>query len=334
MPDESHTPRLKALSPSPSASAEPVDGRPSRPSVAPNWEDEPPTLTGIQAASATPPNPSSPDRPLLRVLVGLNAGQVFTIDRDETVIGRGRDVNVRIDDPAISRKHARILRNKGGRHILEDLGSANGVYVNGRRIERADLADGDRLQVGPTLVLRFSFIAADEEALARKLYEGSTRDGLTLAYNRKYAAERLVAEVAYAHRHGTSLSLVLFDLDHFKRVNDSVGHQAGDAVLRVVAAQVQKSIRTEDVLARYGGEEFVVLVRGIEHRSVLVLADRIRMAVDRLSIPWESRTLKVTVSVGVASLAECGPKATMEALVALADERLYQAKAGGRNRVR
>ncbi len=307
---------------------------PPRPST-PDWDgDDIPTRTDIQIGGAAPSAPSSPDRAMLRVLAGLNAGQVFTIQRDETVMGRGRDADLRIDDPGISRKHARILRAAGGRHILEDLGSANGILVNGRRIERADLADGDRVQLGPSLVLRFGLVAADEEALARKLYEGSTRDALTLAYNRKYAGERLASEVAYAQRHGTPLSLLMFDLDHFKNVNDSAGHLAGDAVLRVVAAQVQRTIRTEDVLARYGGEEFVVLVRGIEHKSVFILADRIRVGVERLTIPWESRTLKVTVSIGVASLAECAPKATVEALVALADERLYRAKAGGRNRVR
>jgi diguanylate cyclase (GGDEF)-like protein len=103
--------------------------------------------------------------------------------------------------------------------------------------------------------------------------------------------------------------------------------------LRVVAAQVQKAIRAEDVLARYGGEEFVALVRGIEHKNAQVMGNRIRLWVERLEIPWESRMIRVTVSVGVASLSECGPKALPEALVALADERLYAAKAGGRNRV-
>ena len=308
--------------------------RPSRPSMVPDWSDDDcPTQRGMQVAAVAPSLPAPPDRPLLTILVGLNAGQVFTLDRDETCIGRGRDADVRIDYIGISRRHARIVRTEGRGYILEDLGSTNGIFVNGRRVERVDLANGDRVQVGPALVLRFGLIAADEEALARKLYEGSTRDALTQLYNRKYAGERLATEVAYAHRHGTLLSLVLFDLDHFKRVNDSFGHMAGDVVLRVVAAQVQKAIRTEDVFARYGGEEFVVLVRGIEHKSAGVLANRIRSCVERLSIPWESGTIKTTVSVGVASLSECGPKATVEALVALADGRLYEAKAGGRNRV-
>jgi two-component system cell cycle response regulator len=179
-----------------------------------------------------------------------------------------------------------------------------------------------------------SFIAADEEALARKLYEGSTRDAMTGLDNRKYAAERLAAEVAYAHRHDTLLSPALFDIDHFKRVNGGFGHPAGDAVLRVTAAQVRKAVRTEDVVARYGGEEFAVLVRGIEHRRVGALADRIRGCVERLAIPWESESFRVTVSVEAASLSECGAKAKMESLVALADERLYRARGARRNCVR
>jgi two-component system cell cycle response regulator len=311
-----------------------MDGPPSQPSVIPDWfDDDRPTQRDAHVAVAAPVVASSPDRPLLTVLAGLNEGQVFTLDRAETIIGRGRDAHVGIDDAGISRRHARIVRTDGRRYTLEDLGSTNGVFVNGRRVARAELAGGDRVQVGSTLVLRFGFTSADEEALAHKLFEGSTRDGLTGLYNRKYAGERLEAEVAYAHRHGTLFSLVLLDLDHFKRINDTFGHPAGDGVLRVVAAQVRKAIRTEDVLARYGGEEFVVLARGIEHTKAGVLAERIRRGVERLSMPWRSRTIRTTVSVGAVSLSECGPKATVEALMALADERLYQAKASGRNRV-
>jgi diguanylate cyclase (GGDEF)-like protein len=101
----------------------------------------------------------------------------------------------------------------------------------------------------------------------------------------------------------------------------------------VGGGQAEKSIRCEDVLARYGGEEFVVLVRGVDYKGVRALAERVRRNVERLSIPWESRAIKTTVSVGVAALSQCDPQATGEALVALADKRLYEAKAGGRNRV-
>jgi diguanylate cyclase (GGDEF)-like protein len=319
------------VAPSARPPVEPSRPAPSPGSNPPEWYEDPPTIR-TQVAVPALVAPPTEGRASLTVLAGLNAGQVFTLDRDETIVGRGRDVAVRIDDTGISRKHARIRRTEG-RYVFEDLGSTNGVFVNGRRVERIDLANGDRVQVGPSLVLRFALIAADEEALARRLYESSTRDGLTQLYNRKYASERLSAEVAYAARHGTLLAVIMLDIDHFKSVNDSFGHQAGDGVLRVVAAQTQKTIRAEDVLARYGGEEFLVLVRGIEHKNVVILADRMRLAVERLSIPWESRTLKITISLGVASAAECGPLPTPDALVALADSRLYRAKAGGRNRV-
>ena len=300
------------------------------PRAADEYEDESPTQRGTHEAASTA-KATSANRPLLTVLVGLNAGQVFALDRDETFIGRGRDADVVLDDMNVSRRHARIVRTEDGRYFLEDLRSANGIFLGGRRVERVELHDGDRVQISAAFILRFGLIAADEEALARKLYESSTRDALTGLYNRKYAGERLAAEVAFALRHQTSFSVALFDLDHFKRVNDTHGHQAGDGVLRVVAAQVQRVIRGEDVLARYGGEEFIMLIRGIAPKGVGVMAERVRGSVERLSIPWESHVLRATVSVGVAFLGECGPKGTPEALVALADARLYKAKEGGRN---
>lgn len=337
MSNDSHAtlkfPKVRPIGAPPSQApdrAEPPASRSSTPGVEPDfYEEDIVTQRGLQVAFTTS---SRPDRAMLTVLTGLNLGQVFTVDQAEVSIGRGRDAQVRIEDVGISRKHARILHREG-EYILQDLGSSNGVFVNGRRVESVRLSDGDRVQVGPTVVLRFGLLSADEEAVARQLYEGSTRDGLTRLYNRRYAAERLAMEVAYAHRHSTAFSVILFDLDYFKRVNDTYGHLAGDVVLRIVGAQVQKTIRTEDVLARYGGEEFIVLVRGVEHKNACVLAERIRKSVEQLAIPWESRTLKVTVSIGVVSLSECKPKGTVDSMLALADERLYSAKAGGRNRV-
>jgi diguanylate cyclase (GGDEF)-like protein len=104
-------------------------------------------------------------------------------------------------------------------------------------------------------------------------------------------------------------------------------------VLRAVCGEVQRQTRSEDVFARYGGEEFVVLVRGIEHKSVAVFAERLRRSVELLAIPWDPDALRVTVSLGAASLHECDRQAAADALVLLADERLYRSKAEGRNRV-
>jgi diguanylate cyclase (GGDEF)-like protein len=289
-----------------------------------------PTETAIAAHPAVVQR----DRAILTVLMGLNAGQVFTLDTDEITIGRGREAHIRVEDVGISRAHSRIVRTMEGKFVVEDLGSTNGTFVSGKRIERAELHTGDRLQVGPNVVLRFAILDEAEEKLAHQLYEASTKDGLTKVYNRKYFVERMAAEVAYSHRHKAPLSLILFDLDHFKRVNDTHGHLAGDVVLRLVAAQVQKTIRTEDVLARYGGEEFVILVRGVAHVNSARFAERVRKAVERLTIPWESDQIKATISIGVSSLSEIPPEeGTGDALLHLADSRLYGAKASGRNRV-
>jgi diguanylate cyclase (GGDEF)-like protein len=221
-----------------------------------------------------------------------------------------------------------------GKFVVEDLGSTNGTFVQGRRIDRSDLHTGDRLQIGPNVVLRFAILDEAEEKLAHQLYEASTKDALTKVYNRKYLLERMAAEEAYSHRHKSPLSVILFDLDHFKKVNDTHGHLAGDVTLRLVAAQVQRTIRTEDVLARYGGEEFVILVRGVAHANSARFAERVRKAVERLTIPWENVQLRATISVGVSSLAELPEGGqTGDALLHLADGRLYEAKAGGRNRV-
>jgi two-component system cell cycle response regulator len=318
--------------PSTGRASQPDAARSSAPLPSADWADE--NVDTARTTELTAPivvEPSHPDRALLTILAGLNAGQVFPITTSEVQIGRSRDADVRIEDVGISRQHARIVHAADGRYILEDLRSTNGLFVNGNRVDRVELGDGDRVQIGPTVVLRFAIIDAAEEELARQLYESSTRDSLTKTFNRKYLGERLTSEVAYALRHKTRLSVVLFDIDHFKHVNDSHGHMAGDVVLRVVAAQVQRMIRAEDVLARYGGEEFMVLVRGIEHENVAVFAERIRKAIERLAIPWEKATIRAAISLGVASLDECNEKRGEE-LVLLADERLYRAKSQGRNR--
>ncbi len=301
--------------------------------MVPEWfEDDRPTQQHAHLDLPEVLDRSAQNRPMLTVMAGIDEGQVFTLDRSETLIGRGRDVHVGMSDAGVSRRHARIVRIEGPRFVLEDLGSKNGVFVNGKKVAIAELSAGDRFQIGPTLVLRFGLASVDEEALAHKLYDGSTRDGLTRLFNRKYADERLVVEVAYARRHKADFSLVLFDLDHFKAVNDTFGHPAGDGVLRVVSALVQKALRVEDLLARYGGEEFVVLARGLDPGGANKLANRLRTGVERLSIPFELHIIKPTVSAGVASLSECA-EPSVPALVALADERLYEAKSTGRNRV-
>jgi diguanylate cyclase (GGDEF)-like protein len=272
------------------------------------------------------------NRPILTLLTGVNAGQIFSIERMQTVVGRAREAWVRIDAVGISRKHARITRTGPAELTIEDLGSTNGVYLNGAKIDKAPMSPGDQVQIGSDAVLRFSMVDGAQEDLARQLFESSTRDALTGAYNRNYFMGRLDAEVAFAERHKVRLALLLFDLDHFKKVNDTYGHAAGDAVLRSVGGFVEDLLRVEDVFARYGGEEFAVLVRGISIENVAKLGERIRKTVADARVPWELGELEFTISIGTALLEE-RPSDGAKGLIAMADSRLYRAKEAGRNRV-
>jgi diguanylate cyclase (GGDEF)-like protein len=320
-----------------SSSSEPAPRSSQRPSLV-EWEDEEAstrtTETSIPVVPAVSVAPRAP-KAVLTVVSGPSMGRVFSVVAGgETVIGRGREADVRIDDAGASRAHARVTATAEGRYILEDLGSTNGTFVDARKVDRCELRSGDRVYVGPNVVLSFAIVDAQAERVAHQLYESSVRDPLTRAHNRRYLVERLASETAYAKRHETHLALLLIDLDHFKRVNDTHGHLAGDDVLRDVSALVQRMIRVEDVFARFGGEEFVVLVRGIEHANVGRFAERLRIAVERLEVASGSETLHVTASVGYASMSELtGEDRDAESLLRLADERMYRAKTGGRNRV-
>jgi two-component system cell cycle response regulator len=302
------------------------------------WADEESSTRLTDATIALPPATGSKQRTraLLTVISGPSAGRAYSVRDVETVIGRGKEAHVRLDDGGTSRLHARIRTLEEGRYRLEDLGSTNGTFVANRRIDKpVDLASGDRVHIGPNVILSFAILDAQAEVMAHQLYESAVRDALTKAHNRRYLIERLTSEIAYARRHMTRLALILFDIDYFKRVNDTYGHLAGDDVLREVSALVSRLIRTEDVFARFGGEEFVVLARGIEHANAGRFSERLRASVERLEIPSEGAVMRVTISVGYASIDEIADtERTAEALMRLADERLYQAKSGGRNRVR
>ena len=268
----------------------------------------------------------------LTILTGPDPGAVYKLEVPNTVIGRSDDVTITIVDRGLSRRHAQVVRLPDG-FLLEDLGSTNGTFYNGERISEArTLENGCRIQIGENTVLRFSLQDELEQEAAQKMYEMTVRDPLTRLHNRRYLDERLRTEFAYAARHKTTLSVLVIDVDYFKRVNDTVGHQAGDAVLRSLAASLRRMVRIEDLLARYGGEEFVVAARGIDEQSAGVFAERIRGSVELLEIPWEDSRLRITVSVGLAHMGARRYPAS-EALVAAADGALYRAKKNGRNRV-
>jgi two-component system, cell cycle response regulator len=269
---------------------------------------------------------------IVTVLTGPNPGQVFELDSPTAVIGRSREAAIHITDVGLSRRHAQIVRRSDGFYI-EDLGSTNGTFYNGERLSGPHkLEDGSRIQIGENTVLRFALQDQLEQEAARQMYEMTVRDPLTRLHNRRYLDERIQSEFAYAIRHDAALTVLIIDVDHFKNVNDTMGHPAGDAVLRALGAGLQRMVRAEDILARFGGEEFVVVARGIDESGSAIFAERIRRNIESMTIPWSETRLKITVSIG---LAHMGSRRYMtpEGLLAAADGALYQAKRGGRNRI-
>jgi diguanylate cyclase (GGDEF)-like protein len=272
--------------------------------------------------------------PTLLVIGGAHSGHVFRLEKARTTLGRAKGSDICLADLGVSRLHCVVDQTAQG-CFVEDQGSRNGTIVNGKPVYgRVPLAPGDRIGVGPDAVLQYDVFDDAQQDLAKRLYENATRDQLTKAYNRLHFGERLVAEMSYAVRHREPLGLVLFDIDHFKRVNDTLGHLAGDDVLRTVSGLASATLRSEDLFARYGGEEFVVLARGRTKVETQQLAERLRVAMEGHAFRVAGTLLRVTVSLGIAELGEVsGPDPQGLAFLGLADQRLYRAKDSGRNRV-
>lgn len=274
----------------------------------------------------------SPTQPALLVLSGHHLGQLFVLNQDAAVVGRAPTANARLEDRSVSFEHARISWD-GNKAYVQDLASRNGTFLNGRRVLcRRRLRAGDYVHLGPNVALKFFRVAELERHALQTLHELTLRDPLTRLYNRRYFEERLQSEYAFSRRHGTSLGVLLLDIDHFKAVNDAHGHPAGDSVLRTVAKVLRKVLRPEDVIARYGGEEFVVLTREHTAEDVTSVGERLRSAVERTVTTVGDREIRVRVSIGAVCLQPSDACSGPSALVEIADKALYAAKNAGRNR--
>ncbi|MEY4547710.1 MAG: hypothetical protein RL685_3905 [Pseudomonadota bacterium] len=287
--------------------------------------------TNLRATQRHLITPEQRDRALLVRTDAQNAGQVLKLDTPKFGLGRHPDNQACVDDDGISRFHARISVD-GEKYWVEDLGSSNGTYINGRRVTSCELNNGDTLNLGPRVSFRFSSATAHEERVLKQLYEASVRDPLTGTFNRHYFSSQLSTEVAYGARHDTQLSIILLDIDFFKKVNDTYGHLGGDAALVHLTNVFAKGLRTEDLLSRYGGEEFVILLRGTTVERAAAVADRLRASLESQPVVHGETTFRVTASFGCASLT-CCKSAACDVLLETADRRLYRAKEAGRNRV-
>ncbi|MDJ0865424.1 MAG: GGDEF domain-containing protein [Myxococcota bacterium] len=268
----------------------------------------------------------------LVVIYGPSLGRKLALDRSEIQIGRDARCDLVIPLETVSRRHCRIAQTEG-RPALQDLGSTNGTWLNDELLapgESLPLRSGDLLRIGSAI---FKFLEGDnvEAQYHEEVYRTMIVDGLTKAYNRRYLTEFLEREMSRCRRHDRPLALMLFDLDHFKRVNDEYGHLAGDAVLREVALLVRGRVRRDECLARFGGEEFAIVMPETDLDSARQFAERLRALVAQHPFVVGDQQVLVTISAGIADLTkEIEDSARF---LAEADARLYDAKRAGRNRV-
>jgi diguanylate cyclase (GGDEF)-like protein len=234
-----------------------------------------------------------PDQACLVVIYGDDLGRKFAIAGPSIVIGRSSRCAIQVHGESVSRRHCRV-DVAASEIFLSDTRSTNGTYVNDRPIEREALSDGDIIGVGRT-IFKFLTGANIERAYHEEIYRLSTVDGLTQVHNRRFFVEAVERELSRGRRYGRQLSIVLLDIDHFKVVNDTYGHVAGDRILSELATLISGSIRREDVMARYGGEEFALLLPELDRTHAKQFAEKIRQLVRMRSFasaprPFQSRS--------------------------------------------
>jgi diguanylate cyclase (GGDEF)-like protein len=317
----------------------------------PRDADDETTITGPVAVmdDLTPPVAGGTDA-IVVVLhpPGANPGRRFTLGKPEHVVGRRSELELPLDIDSVSRRHARLVKDGDG-WAVEDLGSTNGTWVNDAQVHlRHKLRNGDTLRFGEAVV-KFLHGSNVERAYHEEIYRMSILDALTGVHNKRFFVEVLEREVARVHRHGVPLALVLFDVDHFKKINDTYGHLAGDSVLQNLCRRLRPRIRREDLLARIGGEEFACVLPDTSLSGARAFAEDLRNLVAREPFLAEENSLTVTISLGVCVLeqvtspqhgrhhgsdrTDAQVRSDAQELVRRADEKLYDAKKRGRNRV-
>jgi diguanylate cyclase (GGDEF)-like protein len=265
---------------------------------------------------------------------GAERGKSYTITKPETSIGRHHEADIAVNDELASRQHAKVIlahppSSEEPECYIEDADSRNGTQVNGVFItSRVRLRTLDRVQIGTTV---YGYVVKDETEVRvqETFFELATQDSLTGLNNRRQFMALMGHHVARAQRSGNSIALLVVDADHFKNVNDKLGHDVGDQVLAHIAGVIKDCCRAEELPARWGGEEFVVLLPDCDRNGAQTAGERIRSSIEGAPLLLPTGPLQITVSVGGAAM-DSG--VNFDVLFRAADQQLLRAKREGRNR--
>lgn len=288
-------------------------------------------ITDIRKALATLEEEAKQKPACLLVVGGELNGSIFNLPVGESVVGRNPDCSISLDFHGVSRRHFSISVNDQ-EAIVTDLGSANGTYLNNQKLDKpVVLKRGDMIKIG-AIAMKYLPKGDPERLTYDKLHEEANTDGLTKCYNKTFFNNQLEMEVKKCKVTGKPLTLIIFDLDHFKKLNDNYGHDAGDFVLKEKARLIRENgIRQGDIFARYGGEEFCILLPNTNLKQGFEIAERLRKLVEKHEFIYDGKRLPVTASIGVADYRMGVNNGTD--LFKRADSAVYKSKEGGRNQV-
>ncbi|MBI5493390.1 MAG: diguanylate cyclase [Deltaproteobacteria bacterium] len=272
----------------------------------------------------------------LVVIYGQDLGRRFLLDRPEVTVGRAASCEILLDQDSVSRQHA-VIRSSLREVTVKDLGSTNGSYVNDELVQERALRDGDLVKIGRTI---FKYLSGTniEASYHEEIYRLTTVDGLTQTFNRRYLYEQLARELSRSTRYSRPLSLVLFDIDEFGKLNHDYGHLAGDSVLAQMAGLVRKNIRREDVLARLNGDEFdgdvfAFLLPETDGPHARQFAEKVRRIIETHTFTFEGTPLKTSISMGISAGSGGAELPPPDVFMKVATDNVAVSKRLGRNRV-
>ena len=267
---------------------------------------------------------------LLQIYPAAVHADMIRLTKRRTLIGRDLSCDVALEDTAVSRNHAAVDCDDNGYHAV-DLGSRNGTFVDDQLLlDRRRLNGGELVRIGST-VLKFMASMDEEAQYHAVVHQLMTRDPLTNAFNRSYLMSTLEKLLPRCRLYSHELSVILIDIDHFKKVNDTYGHLAGDEVLRIFSERLRSELQSNDMLCRLGGEEFVVIAEKAGLQDALRTAEQLRLAVSSLPFLTHAGPLQITCSLGVTTFDCASIGTTVDQLLSQADHWLYAAKNSGRD---